>query len=292
MSRQIWHAGWLLLCLAPAGWAAEAAKPALKTYRIPYRLTETHHILVRVKVNGKGPYNFIIDTGAPSFFLAKPIGKKLGIPVDKAGWGTFDRLEIEGGAIEIKAKGRVETPFQLEGMNALGLAGAEIHGILGYNILARYRMELDFTKDKMQWTRLDYEPELPKSIKSQAGAGAEAKAAAGLDSMGTIAKLLGAFIGKKPTADIVVRGFLGIQVAAGPNESQGVLIEKVLKESPAAAAGLKSGDLITRIGKTKVRGIKDLHHQAQELRAGKKLYLGIDRDGKTIDVVVEPGEGL
>ena len=50
---------------------------------------------------------------------------KLGIEPDKYGWGTFNRFEIEGGAVITKAKGRVEDPFQLEGMNGLGLAGAD-----------------------------------------------------------------------------------------------------------------------------------------------------------------------
>lgn len=33
--------------------------------RIPYRLADARHIPVRAKVNGKGSYNFILDTGAP-----------------------------------------------------------------------------------------------------------------------------------------------------------------------------------------------------------------------------------
>jgi peroxiredoxin len=274
----------------PSAKASEPRKPALKTYQVPYRLTDTHHILVRVKLNGKGPYNFIIDTGAPSLFLAKPIGKKLGIPVDKDGWATFDRLEIEGGAVEIKAKGRVETPFQLEGMNALGLAGVEIHGMLGYNILACYRMEMDFTKDKMTWTRLDYQPELPKRMKRQDGP--EAKAAAGLDTIGMIAKMLGALIGKKPQAEIVKRGFLGIQVEASGGKTAGARIREVLDGSPAAEAGLKAGDVITRIQKTRIKGIADLKRAATALRSGQKARFTIDRDGKIHEVEVEAGEGL
>jgi len=59
------------------------------------------------------------------------------------------------------ARGRIEDPFQLEGMNGLGLAGAELHGVIGYNILARFRMEIDFTRDKMVWTPLKFEPAAP-----------------------------------------------------------------------------------------------------------------------------------
>jgi hypothetical protein len=141
MHRRWLGTGLLVLCCCPSSWAAEVKKPVLKSYRIPYRLTDTNHVMVRVKLNGKGPFNFIIDTGAPALFVATDVAKKLGVKPDKSGWGTFDRFEIEGGAIEKKAKGRVETPFQLEGMNALGIAGDNLHGIIGYNLLARYRME-------------------------------------------------------------------------------------------------------------------------------------------------------
>jgi hypothetical protein len=284
-------AGFALLCLLPGARADGQKKPALKTYQVPYRLTDTHHILVRIKLNGQGPYNFIVDTGAPSMYLAKPIGKKLGIPVDKDGWGIFDRLEIEGGAVEIKAKGRVETPFQLEGMNALGLAGAEIHGMLGYNILACYRMEMDFTKDKMTWTRLDYQPKLPRRMNAKA-AGPEAKAAAGLDSIGMVAQLFGALIGKKPKADVITRGFFGIQVEALRGKGNGVRIRSVLEKGPADRAGLKAGDVITSIEETKVKGIKDLQRVARALRVGQKATFMIDRGGKAEEIVVRAEGGL
>ena len=56
-------------------------------------------------------------------------------------------------------KARVEDPFQLVGMNALGLPGTSIDGILGFTVLARFQLELDPTQDRMTWTRLDFEPE-------------------------------------------------------------------------------------------------------------------------------------
>ena len=73
----------------------------------------------------------------------------------------MDRLDFEGGARLTDVKARVEDPFQLVGMNALGLPGASIDGILGFTILARFRLEIDPTRDRMTWTRLDYEPAEP-----------------------------------------------------------------------------------------------------------------------------------
>jgi len=40
------------------------------SYEIPYKLTDTKHVMVRVKLNGKGPFNFILDTGAPALIIS------------------------------------------------------------------------------------------------------------------------------------------------------------------------------------------------------------------------------
>src|SRR5262245_60232922 len=138
--------GWALL--VPPLAAEEPKKADPEKYDVPYRLTIPKHILVRAKINGKGPFNFILDTGAPALFVATHVSEKLGVKPNRNGWGTFERFEIEGGVVLKNATGRIETPFQLEGMNGMGLAGAELHGIIGYNVLAQFRMEIDFTRDK------------------------------------------------------------------------------------------------------------------------------------------------
>src|SRR5579885_3308331 len=109
-------------CLAvPPQAEVPAPKPPPKSFQVPYRLTKAKHVLVRAKINGKGPFNFIVDTGAPALFVAVPVARKLGIKPDNKDWGVLDRFEIEGGVVLTKIKGRIETPPQIEGMNGLGL---------------------------------------------------------------------------------------------------------------------------------------------------------------------------
>ncbi len=122
-------------------------------YRVPYRLADTKHLLVRAKLNGKGPYNFIVDTGAPALFVSAEVADKIGVKPAANGWGTFERLEVEGGATLAKIQGRIESPAQLKGMNAMGLAGVRIDGVFGFNLLANFRIEIDLTQPKMIWTR-------------------------------------------------------------------------------------------------------------------------------------------
>ena len=50
------------------------------------------HILVRAKINGKGPFNFILDTGAPALFVSTKVCDKIGVKSDKKGWGKLRSL--------------------------------------------------------------------------------------------------------------------------------------------------------------------------------------------------------
>jgi hypothetical protein len=285
----LWGLAVGVCALAPPARAEDARKdppkPAAKKFDIPYRLTVPKHILVRAKINGKGPFNFILDTGAPALFLATKVADKLGIKPDKKGWGTFDRFEIEGGLVLEKARGRIETPFQLEGMNGLGLAGAELHGIIGYNILARYRMEIDFTRDKMTWTELASTPKPP------VGLGGGRHGQGGLEIFGTLMKLLGKFAGAKTTPDTVTRGFLGLEAA----DDDGVAVVKsVLAGGPAAKAGVEPGDRIVKFNGRSVYGLDGLQRFAGRVGPGDEIKLRVERgkDKKEIGLTVKAGEGL
>src|SRR5438445_521353 len=87
----------LVLLVAPPIWADDVKKTAARTFHVPYKLTSTNHVLIRVKINGKGPYNFILDTGAPALFVGTKVADKVGVKPDRDGWGKFKRIELEGG---------------------------------------------------------------------------------------------------------------------------------------------------------------------------------------------------
>ena len=59
-----------------------------QSFQVPYRLTDTNHFLVRVRINGKGPFNFLVDSGAPALFVATETAKKIGLkPADETASG-------------------------------------------------------------------------------------------------------------------------------------------------------------------------------------------------------------
>ncbi|HEY7428919.1 MAG TPA: PDZ domain-containing protein [Gemmataceae bacterium] len=282
--RILWScAAVAVLGLAPPARAEEPAKAPPKSFQVPYRLTKPKHILVRVKINGKGPYNFIVDTGAPALFVAVPAARKTGVKADDKGWSTFDRFEIEGGIVLTKIKGRVETPPQVEGMNALGLAGVELHGMIGYDILARYRMEIDFTRDKMVWTPLDYKPKAMTSL------GGKGRGGDGIDLLGSILKLGGQLLGTKASPDVRLRGFLGVELKDGDDNP---VVQSVLADGPAAKAGLKAGDQITHVQDRLVLDTEDVQRFVRRLNPGDNLTLTVQRGKDKKDITVQLGEGL
>lgn len=274
----------VLLCGLLAGplWAADPSATDARTFKVPYRLTDTKHVMVRVKVNGKGPFNMILDTGAPAIFLAKAAAKKAGVEADEKGWATFDAFELEGGLKVPGLKARIEDPFQLQGMNKMGLMGVELHGMIGYTLLAKYRVEYDFTADKLGFLPLDYTPPAMLPIdKGDASSGE-------FDAMVGLTKMMTAFFGK-PNYDTVPRGFVGLEF-----EEKGgtVVVKKVLAGGPAAKAGVKPGDVIESVKDVTVDDARDLARALAKAGVGQKLKVKVKRGDASEELTVVLGKGL
>ncbi len=298
------------LCLAPPLWAdppaAKDTPPAAadkgKTYQIPYRLTGTQHIMVRAKINGKGPFNFIVDTGAPMIFISVPAAEKAGLtpPQDakptpekenkdkkgkKRGYAvTLDRFDLEGGASQLKMQAIVETPFQIEGMNAMGMPGEELHGMIGYTLLAHYRIELDLTRNRMVWTELDFKPPPPVRLGPVKDANQEQ-----LEGMGAFMKAAAVLYGFKPAVPPSPRGFLGVELA---EKDGAVTIKAVLPKTPAAKAGLRAGDRVEEVQGKEVKRSADVLRHAARATAGQTVHFTVRRGEKTLELKVTAGEGL
>lgn len=264
----------------PAAGEKSAEKKAVA---VPYRLSDTNHVLVRAKLNGKGPYNFLLDTGAPAVFVTKPVAAAVGLTADANGWVTFDNFEIEGGLVPAKTRAKVDDLYQLTGMNAVGLAGVELHGVLGYELLAKYRITIDLKSPKLAWVPLGFDP--PPLVPVGKGKGG----AAGLDMLGPAMKALAGLMGVAPKFDAVPRGRVGIEVedrAAGP------VVMAVLADTPAAAAGLKVGDRIVRVNDRPIRGEDDLWANLADKPVGTEVTLTAVRGDNEMPIRMTLGGGL
>jgi hypothetical protein len=274
--------------LLPAGPSLRAddtaAKKKTDVYHVPYRLSDVKHVVVRVKINGKGPFNFIVDTGAPAVYVGTEVAKKLDLETEEDGkWDTLKSLEIEGGPKLTQFRARVEDPFQLTGMNKINAPGMKYHGLLGYTFLAQYEIEYDFARPHLKWTRLDWQPPSPVGLGSLSkGATQQMKAMVGMSLLAT------SLMAKKPETTYVFRGFVGLEVEAKDGK---VVVTKVLPETPAARGGVRAGDVITEFRDRAIEKLADLE-KAATVPAEKEVELVVERDGSRKTIRLTTARGL
>jgi serine protease Do len=95
----------------------------------------------------------------------------------------------------------------------------------------------------------------------------------------------------------VARGWLGVQMqpitpelakAMGRDDHDGVIVDKVEPDSPAANADLRQGDLIAAVDGKAVKGSRELAMTIASVETGTTAKLTIWRDGKerTVDVKI------
>ncbi|MFI7639069.1 S1C family serine protease [Nonomuraea sp. NPDC049400] len=84
----------------------------------------------------------------------------------------------------------------------------------------------------------------------------------------------------------VSHAFLGVSVTDATGDVPGALIRQVTAGSPAEKAGLKQGDLITKIGDTPVQGGDTVVGQVRGFKVGQQVEVTYQRDGKTSTVTV------
>ncbi len=93
------------------------------------------------------------------------------------------------------------------------------------------------------------------------------------------------------------RGWLGVAIqpltpeltqGMGLSSDKGALISSIQDNSPAAAAGLKTGDVVTRFGDRAIESPKDLSRAVAETASGASVPMKVWRDGseKTITVKI------
>ncbi len=101
----------------------------------------------------------------------------------------------------------------------------------------------------------------------------------------------------------VARGYIGVQIqpvtddlasGLGLNTAEGALVAQVQPDTPGAKAGLKSGDVVTKLNGEPVKDARDLSRRIGMMKPGTNVTLAVVRDGKTmnLDVKLEqlPGE--
>jgi serine protease Do len=101
------------------------------------------------------------------------------------------------------------------------------------------------------------------------------------------------------TNGMVSRGWLGVEIqpvsqdiadSLGLKQTEGALVAKDQKDSPALAAGIKAGDVITKVNGEAVADPHDLARKIAALGPKKSADLTIIRNGETRTVTVTLGQ--
>jgi Do/DeqQ family serine protease len=99
----------------------------------------------------------------------------------------------------------------------------------------------------------------------------------------------------------VVRGWIGVETAELTPElaqtfglptgaDQGVIVTGVLRQAPAAQAGIQPGDVIVRIADQSVRGVPELLARIAALVPGQSVRFTVQRQDRTLVLDVTPAQ--
>jgi predicted aspartyl protease len=107
-------------------------------------------ILLPVKINAQGPFDFILDTGAGTSLLSSELAKRLDVKVigSKEGQSAGGTVSVSLARVDSIAVGAATLDDVDVGVVDLGqigkTVGAKIDGDLGYNFLKYFRITIDY----------------------------------------------------------------------------------------------------------------------------------------------------
>jgi hypothetical protein len=265
--------GVLVLSLMPA-----SAEPPARTVTLPFDLLKSKHLAVQVRLNGRGPYRVIFDTGAPILILNTKSARESGVlpgnveiprdtPFNAAGQFPVQRLEVGAMRLERMPAMVMDHPA----VASLAKGDGPLDGIIGYPFFSRYRTTVDYSTRQLTFRPNGYEPE---------------------DVLQLLADRLTSK--KKPPPRLLdPAGLWGIVVAKDEDDDErGVDITKVRPGTAAAMAGLMEGDRLLTLDGRWTESVADVYEAASHVNAGTAAPLLIRRDGKEKKLSITPAAGL
>ncbi|MDT4953403.1 MAG: hypothetical protein QOJ02_1541 [Acidobacteriota bacterium] len=122
-------------------------------------------ILVPASVNGDGPHEFILDTGAGISLLTPEFAERVGATITETteAMGAGGKMAISLGVVNSLAIGQanalnVQVAITSELQRIGAVIGAKVDGNIGYSYLKNFRLTLDYQKHTLQLTDAEHEP--------------------------------------------------------------------------------------------------------------------------------------
>ncbi len=254
----------------------QAVAPA-KARVVPFEMLPTNHMLVKARINDKGPYQLVFDLGAPITLLNNRASLAAGVIKADAPRSFLMgmRGEAEVGSLTVGELTATKLPVLVldhPTLTALAeITGRRIDGIMGFTFFARYKTTIDYKTRTMTFDPIDYEvrnlfKDLPDRLMGSRKARRRIVAPAGLWGMEP----------GKPSSDLAVPG---------------VMVDRVLAGSAAERGGLRGGDLITQIDGRWTTSTTDIFEAARGVDPGHPADVVVIRAGaeKTLSIRPDPG---
>ena len=123
------------------------AVPQSPVARVPFELAGDH-IFVRVRVNGHGPYSFVVDTGASRSAFSDRLARELKLPR----WPFHVKAQALGGwanlyalrGIRVEIGGVEYFPTPMTSLDLPDFGQRPLDGLLGADLFRRFVVEMDF----------------------------------------------------------------------------------------------------------------------------------------------------
>jgi membrane-associated protease RseP (regulator of RpoE activity) len=270
------------LLLAYLTTAVQAESPKTEATVVPFELLPSGHMAVMVKINGEGPYRLIFDTGAPITLLDNRVAKAAGLLKDvpeplftffgSKGEVKVKELQVGGQKVSDMTAIVMDHPT----VEAISKAfektlGGPIDGIVGFPFFSRFKMTLDYQAKTVTLVPNGFKP--PDVMKAMMTAIMDANSA-----------------DPKMLAPAAQWGMVAAKEK--DDKEEGVTIQNVLPDSPAATAGLKSGDRLLTLDGRWTDNLVDLYTAAGYVKPGETAPVVVKRGGKNLTLKVKPAAGL
>jgi predicted aspartyl protease len=116
-------------------------------------------MVVPVHINGEGPFDLVLDTGATFTCVTPEVAERLQLPEERGAVGIGAGVHAAGrvgivrfDSLRVGAAAATDMPGCVLDLSALQAVGTEVDGLLGLNFLRSFDVHLDFGRDVLALT--------------------------------------------------------------------------------------------------------------------------------------------
>jgi hypothetical protein len=260
--------------------------PLADSVTVPFEMLQkgkifSGHLAVQVKVNGKGPYRLIFDTGAPMILLSNKVAKEAGLigagtrrPAARGGFALPGQVavgKLEVG--ELAAEDLTAVVMDHPTIKAIADVFGPIDGIVGFPFFGRFRTAIDYQAKVLTFTPNGYKP---------------------ADAIQALMTTVLQRPGNRVTGGriLVPAAMWGMRVEkAVDDEEPGVTVAEVHTGSAAAKGGLRAGDRLLTIDGRWTDSVADCYQAAEAVRPGQMVEMDVRRESRQTKLTVMPSPG-